>query len=141
MSHRIVVDASVVFSWLLGEADLFERAQAVLLALGRARMLVPAIWQVEVANVLVVKQRQRRIDEAFIKQCLRRLEDLECEVDTGAATTAFDQVLPLAKRYQLTAYDATYLELALRAKVPLATFDEPLRAAAERVGVELFESV
>lgn len=139
MSTRIVVDVSVVFGWVLGEPGLFERAKSVLLALKHARMLVPAIWQAEVANVLLVKERQKRIDEAAVKKCLRLLEELNCEVDVWAATGTFDRVMPLARRNQLSAYDGTYLELALRENAPLATFDESLRAAAEREGVELFE--
>ena len=139
MTTRIVVDASVVFGWLLGEPGLFERARPVLLALKTARMLVPAIWQAEVANVLLVKERQKRLDEAAVKKCLRLLEELSVEVDTAAATATFDRVMPLARRNQLSAYDGTYLELAAREQAPLATFDEALRAAAKREGVALFE--
>lgn len=140
MSARIVVDVSVVFGWVLGEPGLFEHAKPVLLALQSARMLVPAIWQVEVGNVLLVKERQKRIDEAGVKNCLRLLEELNIEVDLGSATVTFDRVMPLARRNQLSAYDATYLELALREKTPLATFDEALRAATKREGAELFEA-
>lgn len=140
MSARIVVDVSVVFGWVLGEPGLFERAKPVLLALQSARMLVPAIWQVEVGNVLLVKERQKRIDEAGVKKCLRLLEEQGIEVDLGSATATFDRVMPLARRNQLSAYDATYLELALREKAPLATFDEALRSAAKREGAELFEA-
>lgn len=139
MTARIVVDASVVLGWVLGEPGLFERAKPVLLALDNARMLVPAIWQAEVANVLLVKERQKRIDEAAVRDCLRLLEDLNVEVDVGSATTTFDRVLPLARRNRLSAYDGTYLELALRENVPLATFDEALRAAAAREGAVLYE--
>ena len=139
MSARIVVDVSVVFGWVLGEPGLFERAKPVLLALKSTRMLVPAIWQIEVVNVLLVRERQKRIEEAGVKKCLRLLEGLSIEVDLGSATTTFDRVMPLARRNQLTAYDATYLELALREKTPLATFDEALLAAAKREGGELFE--
>jgi len=139
VTARIVVDASVVFGWLLGEPGLFARARPVLLALKTARMLVPAIWQSEVANVLLVKERQKRLGEAAVKKCLRLLEELSIDVDTGAATGTFDRVMPLARRNQLSAYDATYLELAVREKALLATFDEALRTAARREAVTLFE--
>ena len=141
MTTRIVVDASVVFGWILGEPGLFERARPVLLALKTARMLVPAIWQAEVANVLLVKERQKRLDEAAVKKCLRLLEELSFEVDNAAATATFDRVMPLARRNQLSAYDGIYLELAARENASLATFDEALRAAAKREGVALFEDV
>lgn len=141
MTARIVVDASVVFGWLLGEPGLFARARPVLLALRTARMLVPAIWQLEVANVLLVKERQKRLDKRAVEKCLRLLEELSVEVDTAAVTGTFDRVMPLARRNQLSAYDASYLELAAREKAPLATFDEALRTAARREGVALFEDV
>ena len=137
MTQRLVVDASVAAAWLLGEPALAARAHAVLQSLARARMLVPAIWQAEVGNVLVVKERQQRIDAACAQRFLHLLEGLDCEVDAAAATTTFDRVLPLARRHQLSAYDAVYLELALRAQAPLATFDEALGRAALREGVEV----
>lgn len=140
MSARLVVDASVVLAWFLGEQALFERAKPVLLVLKTSRMLVPAIWQAEVANALVVKERQKRVAETAVKKCLRLLEELNCDVDVGAATQTFDRVLPLARRHQLSTYDATYLELAMRERASLATFDAALQAAAEREGVALFEA-
>ena len=138
MTSRLVVDASVVFGWLLGESGVAKRAERVMVALETTKMLVPAIWQSEIANVLLVKERQKRIDPAFVRRCLRALEALEIEVDVVAATSSLDRVLPLARKHQLTAYDGAYLELALREGVPLASFDAPLCAAADREGVELF---
>lgn len=139
MSRRIGVDSSVVFAWLLGEPIVFERAKAVLLALKSAKMLVPAIWQAEVASVLLVKERQQRIDETFVRESLRRLEELDIDVDIHAATSARDRILPLARRQQLSSYDACYLELAMRERSTLATFNEALREAAYREGVPLFD--
>lgn len=136
MSQRVVVDASVVVGWLLGEDTAFELARPVLEVLKSARMLVPAIWQSEIANVLVVRERQKRIDEATFTRSIRLLEDLGPEVDILSATAIFDRVVPLARRHQLTSYDAAYLELALRERAPLATFDAALSRAAEREGVE-----
>ncbi|MFY9345711.1 MAG: type II toxin-antitoxin system VapC family toxin [Planctomycetota bacterium] len=141
MSARVVVDASVVFAWLFSEPGLFDRSDAMLMVLKTSRVLVPATWQTEVANVLVVRERQRRIGEAVVKKSLRLLEELNVEVDAGAATSALDQVLPIARRHQLTAYDAAYLELAMRERCPLATFDDALAAAAKLEGVEVFTSV
>jgi predicted nucleic acid-binding protein len=89
--------------------------------------------------VLLVRDRQQRLAEAAVKKCLRLLEELSIEVDTAAATGTFDRVMPLARRNQLSAYDATYLELAVREKALLATFDEALRTAARREAVPLFE--
>lgn len=139
MSSRFVVDASVVLGWAFGETETFERAMDVMAALKTRRAVVPAIWQAEVANALVVKERQKRIDEGLLRKLLRQLENLSIEVDTSAATMAFDRVVPLARRHQLSVYGATYLELALREKAPLASFDNALREAARRENVALFE--
>jgi len=138
VTSRLVVDASVVFGWLLGEAGVSRRAERVIVALETTKMLVPAIWQSEIANVLLVKERQKRIDQSFVRKCLRSLEALAIEVDVVAATSALDRVLPLARKHQLSAYDGAYLELAIREDAPLASFDESLCAAAEREGVDLF---
>ncbi len=138
MTPRLVVDASVALGWLLGEPAVFARAERVLRALTTARMLVPALWQFEVGNALRAKERQRRIDEAHVRQALRHLEGLDWEVDVEAATSTFDRVLPLARRHQLTTYAAACLELAQRMKAPL---DEALGRAAQREGVEWFDAV
>jgi predicted nucleic acid-binding protein len=139
VTGRVVVDASVVFGWTFGEPEVFDQAKAVLAALKTTRMLVPATWQLEVANVLLVKERQKRIDDSFVRRCLRHLEGLSIEVDVAAATSSFDRVMPLARRHQLSSYDAAYLELSVRERVPLATFDGGLKDAATREGVVLFE--
>jgi len=141
VNGRVVVDASVVFGWTFGEPDVFERAKAVLRALKTMRMLVPVSWQLEVTNVLLVKERQKRIDEPFVRRCLRHLEELSIDIDVAAATSSFDRVMPLARRHQLSSYDAAYLELSLRENTPLATFDGALRDAAKREGVPLFEDL
>lgn len=138
MITRIVLDASVALAWVLGDRDSFARAERVLHAAKTSRLLVPALWQSEVANVLLVKERQLRIDESRAKQCLRLLENLPIEIDLASASTTFDHVLPLARRHELSAYDGAYLELAIRENAPLATFDEALRRAAGREGVETF---
>ncbi|MFY9345929.1 MAG: type II toxin-antitoxin system VapC family toxin [Planctomycetota bacterium] len=137
MTERIVVDASVVLGWALGDAP-FERVGRLFTALTKARALVPAIWQAEVANVLLVKERQRRIDAAFVGKVLRHLEDFDIDIDVAGATTAFDQALPIARRHQLSVYDAIYLDLAIREQAPLATLDGVLDAAATKESRSFF---
>ena len=106
-----------------------------------AHAIVPAMWQAEVANALVVKERQKRIDVAFSRKLVKQLGELPIAVDLAAARDTFDRVLPLARRNRLSVYDATYLELAVREQAPLATFDQALRDAAKREGADLFEGV
>jgi predicted nucleic acid-binding protein len=132
MTVGCVVDASVMLSLVLAEVDTYERAQRVMTELWGKTLLVPAIWQAEVANVLLVKERQRRVAASFLRRALRHLEGLPIAVDVEAATATFERVVPLARRHQLTVYDATYLELALREGASLATFDGAIAAAAVR---------
>jgi predicted nucleic acid-binding protein len=86
----------------------------------------------------LVEERQKRIDAAFVHELLTQLGELPVEVDLVAAREAFDRVLPRARRHELSVYDATYLELAVREQVPLATFDDALGVAAKREGTRLF---
>lgn len=140
MKDRLVLDASVAVSWCLAEPETFERARAVLIALKKVKAVVPANWQAEVANVLVVRERQKRIDEATVRKFVKQMQDLPVEVDAAAATEAFDAALTLARRHHLSVYDACYLEVAIREKAALATFDTALREAARRDAVELFDA-
>jgi predicted nucleic acid-binding protein len=137
VSDGFVLDASVVLGWVLGERQVFERAKTVLLSLQSAKALVPVIWQAEVANALVVKERQKRIQETFLRKLLKQIGELPVVVDPLAGTEVFDRVLPLARRHQLSVYDACYLELAVREKVPLASFDSALMEAAKREGTSV----
>ena len=92
-----------------------------------------------VGNALLVKERQRRIADRGVAEIITRIGSLPIDVDLDSAGfSAFDRVVPLAKRHQLSVYDAFYLELALREHLPLATFDSALVAAAQREGVGVF---
>lgn len=125
--------------WLFAdgsEADL-GYAERVLGVLGEpgAQALAPAIWPLEIANVIARAEAKELIQESRSTRFLRLLEDLAVNVDADTAARAFDHTLALARRFALSAYDAAYLELALRESVPLATLDASLRRAAEKVGI------
>jgi predicted nucleic acid-binding protein len=135
VTDRFVLDASVLLSWLFGEAEFMERMSAIVGTLSTKRALVPAIWQMEIGNALVVRERRKLIDTALVRRSLDQLGNLPIDVDFAAATGAFERVVPLARRHQLSVYDATYLELAMRERLPLATLDTALNAAADREGV------
>jgi predicted nucleic acid-binding protein len=136
---RFVLDASILLAALLGEEAMIGNALAAVQALKSSTAIVPVLWQAEVANALVVKERQKRIDETFLKRVLRQIGELPIEVDLAAARETFDRVLPLARRHKLSVYDACYLELALRERAPLASLDAALLDAARREGVASFE--
>lgn len=99
--------------------------------------VVPAHWFLEVANVLVMANRRNRIGVDDVVRYAELLSELEFEVDPESPARLFGDVLQLAQTHRLTSYDAAYLELAIRRKLPLATLDLELRGAAESVGVNL----
>ena len=96
--------------------------------------LVPSLWWYELRNLLVTSERRKRITAAESTAFLRVLGSFPIEVDVEPDENA---IFGLARRYQLSFYDATYLEIAERKKLPLATLDKALRVAAEAAGVPL----
>lgn len=99
--------------------------------------VVPTIWRLEVANTLRMALRRKRCDEAFVEAAIDRLEGLPIEDDDETSLHAWARTSALARDEGLTVYDATYLELALRRKLPLATGDKALIAAGKRRGLEV----
>ena len=130
----LVLDASIALCWCF-EDEGSKAAEQLLERLRAGAAAVPALWFLEIANALVVAERQRRITPSDSTEFLELLQALELEVDADAGARAFSHILALARREELTAYDAAYLELAMRRALPLASMDRKLRAAAERVGV------
>jgi predicted nucleic acid-binding protein len=100
---------------------------------------VPAHWPVEVANALLMAVRRTRISSQDIYQFLEDLEVLPIRVDPTTKNLVRARILPLAEQYELTLYDAAYLELAIRENLPLATLDDDLRKASRAARVSLVE--
>jgi predicted nucleic acid-binding protein len=115
-------------------------ADRVLERLAAEAASVPAIWHLEIANVLALSERRRRITPAGSAEFIALLETLEIVVDEETPSRALGRVLDLARGEQLTAYDAAYLELAMRLGVPLASKDGDLCNAAERLGVSVLSA-
>jgi predicted nucleic acid-binding protein len=130
-----VLDASMTVSWCFADESTPYR-RSVLASLSNAYAEVPALWTFEVANVLAVNERRRRITPAIADEFLETLAGLDIRVEQPFYAH-IAALLPLARRYGLTAYDAAYLELAKRKSLPLATFDTDLIAAASQEGVVL----
>ena len=101
-------------------------------------MLVPAVWSLEITNAVLVGERRKRLNQPEIKQFTTLLENLSLLQDARPVGENIKNVLPLARAYSLSAYDATYLELSIRHNAPLATLDDKLQKAAKRAGVEVF---
>ncbi len=133
-----VLDASVTLAWAFKE-ELNAYTRAVLHALQYGKALVPEIWPLEVGNALLVAERRARLSFAEVTRFIAFLSELPISIERIDPGSAFGQVLLVAREQRLSVYDASYLVLALRRGLPLATKDSALREAAARVGVEIFK--
>lgn len=133
----IVVDASIALAWCFPD-ETSAYAETVLVGLGGETMLVPAIWELEVANAIMVGLRRKRLEMPGVEQFLSLIEQLAPMQDARPVVEHMRDVLPLAAEHGLTAYDAAYLELALRRHALLATLDDKLLAAARAAGVVIY---
>ncbi|MEO8811537.1 MAG: type II toxin-antitoxin system VapC family toxin [Caulobacteraceae bacterium] len=131
----VVVDASVTIAIALREEVSPVLAQIGERIVGEGAV-VPALWRFEVANVLLVAARRKRIARDRPAEILRDLEFLPILIDEAGAGRAWSTTLALAERHVLTVYDAAYLELALRIGAPLASRAGALIEAARQSAVE-----
>jgi len=133
-----VLDNSVAMRWCF-EAGAHPYADHVLeeLEAGRGEAHVPVLWRYEASAVLVRAQMKGLLPAGKDAQFLSRLADLAIHVDPESAHQVFARVHALALQYRLTSYDAAYLELALRRKLPLASLDDELLTAARAAGVAI----
>jgi len=132
-----VVDASTAIGWVHPAQATGEAVAWLDYVAEGATLVVPALWPLEVSNALVVLQRRRKLTPRERDEALDALGVLPVTIDHEAAARAFTDLAALAARESLTVYDTTYLELAIRRKLPLACNDGPLRAAAHRLGVRV----
>ncbi len=137
---NFVLDNSVVMRWYFGDGSAtdLEYASRVLDSMASAEVLVPGVWGLEVANVLARAEAKGLTTEARTETFIGMLHRMNINTDGATPTQALTSILQLARRYNLSSYDASYLELAMREDLPLATLDADLRRAAELVGVEHF---
>lgn len=133
----LVLDASAALAWVFERANRAEaeRARAVLARLDDLRPIVPTLWHVEVLNGLVTAQRRRVLSVSKAINFLSRLDRLPIETDAASLSERKPQIFALAREHGLSAYDATYLDLALRLGAALFTFDGKLARAQMKAGV------
>lgn len=131
----IVVDASITLPWYFLD-EVTPDTEAVFDRVIAEGAIVPAHWRLEVANGFRTAMRRRRIDRTYRDESLQDLARLAIEIDPLTVDQAWKATLEFADRYDLTPYDAAYLELALRHDLPLATLDKELKTAAMHAGVE-----
>lgn len=132
-----VLDASVSAAWLLNDESSAYADRVLKDLAGAGTALVPAIWRYEMANVLWVGVRRERLSAADAEQLSQWLTALPITVDPASVEAVPVGVANVAASYDLSIYDAAYLELALRKGLPLATLDQRLASAAKKAGVPL----
>ncbi len=132
----LVLDSSATLAWIYGD-ETTEAIRALFDRVADEGAAVPALWRLEVANSLTVAIRRNRIDAEFRRAALADLALLDITTDPNTDTHAWNATLHLADRFRLTLYDAAYLELAQRRKLPLGTLDQDLRQAGAALGVTL----
>lgn len=138
---NFVLDASVAMSWLLEDAGAHQAyADAVFEVLKRpsTQAHVPTTWGLEIANVIAKCQARGVLPENRAQAFLSTIDAVPVRCDPQTYSKALSETLQLARRYRLSSYDASYLELALRTALPLATLDADLSRATRKAGIKLF---
>ncbi|MBW1732289.1 MAG: type II toxin-antitoxin system VapC family toxin [Deltaproteobacteria bacterium] len=139
MDSAIVLDNSVVMAWCF-EDESNQYADQVLDSLQHVRAIVPSIWPLEVGNVLVVAERKERLKRTDCLRFLDLLSRLPIDIEQEGPDRLMREVYLLARDTGLSTYDASYLDLAMRKGLPLATLDKALAEAARDLNVELFQT-
>ena len=135
MSEPFVADASIGLAWVHPSQATALSARLLAYVETGATAHVPGLWRLEIGNALLMAARRKLMSESQRKSALELLSRLTIVLDAETAAYAWTQTSDLAGKYRLSIYDSTYLELALRRGLPLASRDQPLRAAAKKAGV------
>jgi len=133
-----VLDCSVALGWFFADEGA-AFAKAVASSLATTRAIAPSIWPLEVANAILMGERRRRSTPAQASAWLASLRTLPIAIDDETTSHAWGTSLDLGREHSLSAYDAAYLELAIRKHLPIATLDGVLKGAAKKLGVRAFE--
>jgi predicted nucleic acid-binding protein len=137
-ASAFVLDSSVALAWCFhDEANAY--ADAVAARFPEVIGTVPVIWHLEIANALLMGERRKRSTESNTAQWLGQLSGLPIVTDEDGLAHTWTGVISLARAQNLTAYDASYLELAMRRGLPLASLDNRLKAAAKALGIAEFK--
>ena len=137
---EFVLDHSVAMRWLIESKKKADQnyAEAVLKTMVDTDSIVPDLWHLEAANVLLGLEKHGDATTGEIERFISQLENLPIRIDPLTADQSLKRTLVLAKAYKLSSYDAAYLELAIRESVPLATLDKALLRAARNAGVDIY---
>ena len=134
------VDASVALAWGFPDENS-DYADIVLEKLEGKILIVPVHWAIEIGNALIVGERRKRLLQTQTQRFLTLLNGLTIVQDIQIPMSMLNQLLPLTRQYNLSAYDTAYLELAIRENAPFTTLDEKLKQAAKKAGLTIFEEI
>ena len=134
--NRFVLDCSLTMSWFFPD-EITEYSESIMDALLNGEAVVPHIWFYEVTNTLQVGERKKRLQRSESIGILERLQQLSIILDNTKTNTIMPELLSLAGKYKLSAYDAAYIELSLRLGLPLATCDKQMAESAIAEGIKL----
>lgn len=134
MTERIIIDASVTLAWLFEEDTAKAKLKRIL---DQSQLVAPWLWRLEVTNAVLIRERRKIFTEAQAVRVLQLIDDMTIELVAEPLSRTAIGLAQAARPYQLTSYDAVYLDLAIRLGVALFTRDNNLRAAAGRVGIKL----
>ena len=136
---EFVLDNSVAMRWHLESEKVSDQkyAVSVLTSLAEVTALVPNLWHLEAANVLLGAEKRRDTTIGEIERFIAQLENLPIHVDSQTANQSFSRIMTLAREYKLSSYDASYLELAIREGLPIASLDKNLLKAAKKANVPI----
>jgi len=138
MIDSFVIDNSVVMSWCFKD-ETNEYGDAVLDRLSEATAIVPAIWPLEVVNVLLVAERRNRLKQVDSVRFINLLSQLPIVVEQEGPEKMMKDLLALGRENNLSSYDASYLDLAMKKDCPIATLDKKLMEAGKKVDVTILE--
>ncbi len=130
----VVIDSSMALTWCF-EDEASPQSDVIFERVRDDGAVVPALWHLELANVLLQAKKRGRIALGDVATRLKLISELPITTDHETPMRAWREVIALARTENLTEYDAAYLELAIRRSLPLSTRDDALIAAARRVGV------
>lgn len=134
MTPTLIIDCSITMAWCFADETTAEASEHQD-RLATEAALVPAHWSLEVANVLAMAETRNRISSLASTHFVNLLSPLDIQFDLEVPRRAVDGILALCRTHKLTSYDAAYLDLALRRRLPLASLDDELRRAATAQGV------
>jgi len=131
-----VADASVGVAWVVFAQSSEATDQLLGDVSSGVSVVVPVLWPFETTNTLLVLARRKRLTSAEFGRAAAALAAVNAIVDDDGPRLAFGDILDLAMQHGLSVYDAAYLEVAIRRRLPLASRDSRLNGAAKAAGIQ-----